>query len=103
MKLSKKTKIIVGAAVLVGVGLVVMPKSEVATTVSVANVVRDNIESTISTSGVVTAKTSRDMYPEVAVKVNAVYVEKNAGKAAGFLDKMYEEAGATILETAKEV
>ncbi len=34
---------------------------------------------------------------------HTVYVEKNAGKAAGFLDKMYEEAGATILETAKEV
>ena len=34
---------------------------------------------------------------------HTVYVEKNAGKAAGFIDSMYIEAGATILETAKEV
>ena len=32
-----------------------------------------------------------------------VYVEKNAGKAAGFLDSMYESAGAIVLNTAKEV
>ena len=45
--------------------------------VATASVVKDNIESTISTSGVVTAKTSHDLYPDVAVKVNEIYVEKN--------------------------
>ena len=34
---------------------------------------------------------------------HTVYVEKNAGKAAGFLDSDYENAGAKILDTAKEV
>lgn len=32
-----------------------------------------------------------------------VYVEKNAGKAAGFSDVQYEKAGANILETEKEI
>jgi len=77
MKLNKKSKIIIGAVIAVGAVLVLLPKGEVVPTVSVANVTRGNIESTISTSGVVTAKTSRDMYPDVAVKVNTVYVEKN--------------------------
>ena len=75
MKLNKKTIIIIVVAVLAI--LFFIPKGEVVPAVSVASVVKDNIESTISTSGVVTAKTSRDMYPDVAVKVNAVYVEKN--------------------------
>ena len=74
-KLNKKTIIIIVVAVLAI--LLFIPKGEVVPAVSVARVVKDNIESTISTSGVVTAKTSRDMYPDVAVKVNAVYVEKN--------------------------
>lgn len=75
MKFNKKTIIIIViAAILV---LLFIPKGDVVPTVSVASVVKDNIESTISTSGVVTAKTSRDLYPDVAVKVNAVYVEKN--------------------------
>jgi len=75
MKFNKKTIIIIVVAVLAI--LLFLPKGEVVPTVSIASVVKDNIESTISTSGVVTAKTSRDLYPDVAVKVNAVYVEKN--------------------------
>lgn len=75
MKLNKKTIIIIVVAVLAI--LLFIPKGDVVPTVSVASVVKDNIESTISTSGIVSAKTSRDMYPDVAVKVNAVYVEKN--------------------------
>lgn len=34
---------------------------------------------------------------------HVVYVEKDAGKAAGFLNDDYAKAGATILDTAKEV
>ena len=75
MKLNKTTIILIVVAVLAI--LLFIPKGDVVPTVSVASVVKDNIESTISTSGIVSAKTSRDMYPDVAVKVNAVYVEKN--------------------------
>ncbi|MDM5332021.1 alanine dehydrogenase [Ureibacillus composti] len=31
-----------------------------------------------------------------------IIVERNAGKQSGFLDELYEQAGATIVETAKE-
>ena len=34
---------------------------------------------------------------------HSVYVETNAGVGAGFTDEMYKEAGAIILDTAKEV
>nr|NJM01887.1 alanine dehydrogenase [Desulfobacula sp.] len=34
---------------------------------------------------------------------HTVYVEKNAGMGSGFEDKEYVEAGATILNTAKEI
>lgn len=77
MKLNRKSKIIVGAVVLGGVVFALLPKGDPLATVATASVVRDNIESTISTSGVVSAKTTRDMYPDVAVKVNKIYVEKN--------------------------
>jgi len=36
-------------------------------------------------------------------KGHTVYVEKNAGMGSGFEDKQYIEAGATILDTAKEI
>ncbi|OGR24738.1 MAG: alanine dehydrogenase [Desulfobacterales bacterium RIFOXYA12_FULL_46_15] len=36
-------------------------------------------------------------------KGHTIYVEKNAGIGSGFEDKQYIEAGATILNTAKEV
>ena len=75
MKFNKKTIIIIVALVIAV--LLFLPKGEVVPTVATASVVKDNIESTISTSGVVTAKTSRDLYPDVAVKVKEVYVEKN--------------------------
>ncbi len=42
----------------------------------------------------------------VSMLVNAghkVYIEKDAGKAAGFLDADYRKAGATIKQTANEV
>ncbi len=36
-------------------------------------------------------------------KGHTVYVEKNAGMGSGFEDQQYIEAGATILDTAKEI
>lgn len=77
MKLNRKSKGIIGAVVLGGVVFALLPKGEALTAVTAASVIKDNIESTISTSGVVSAKTTRDMYPDVAVKVNKIYVEKN--------------------------
>ena len=77
MKLGKKGKIAIGVGVLAIGGIFLFGGEEAITTVATANVVRDNIESTISTTGVVTAKLSRDLYPDVAVKVKKVYVEKN--------------------------
>ena len=77
MRLNKKSKILIGAVVLVGAGFVLLPKGDEVPVISTANVVKDNIESTISTAGIVSAKTSLDMYPDMAVKVNKVYVEKN--------------------------
>jgi len=75
MKINKKAIIIAGVIVLAI--LLFLPKGDVVPTVATASVLKDNIESTISTSGIVNAKTSHDMYPDVAVKVNKVYVEKN--------------------------
>lgn len=75
MKFNKKTIIIIIVAIVLV--LLLLPKGEVLPAVEIASVVRDNIESTISTSGVVSAKTSRDMYPDVAVRVKEVFVEKN--------------------------
>ena len=83
MKLNKKSKIAIGIVVLAGVGFALVPKGEAVPTVSIASVVKDNIESTISTAGIVSAKTSYDMYPEVAVKVNKIYVEKNEAVKKG--------------------
>jgi len=77
MKLDKKSKIAIGAVILVGAVCLILPKGEAMPTVTTASVIKDNIESTISTSGIVSAKTSRDMYPDVAVKVNEIYIEKN--------------------------
>lgn len=77
MKLNKKSKIAIGVVILVGAVLIFLPKKDKLLTVTTASVEKGNIESTISTSGVVSAKTSQDMYPDVAVKVKEVYVEKN--------------------------
>ena len=77
MKVNKKAKIIIGAVVLAGIGVALIPKGETVVTVSTASVIKDDIESTISTAGIVSAKTSIDMYPDVAVKVNKIYIEKN--------------------------
>ncbi len=40
---------------------------------------------------------------ELTKRNHKVYVEKNAGVGSGFSDEEYEEAGAVILDTAKEV
>ena len=34
---------------------------------------------------------------------NVVYIEKGAGSKIGFSDELYEQAGAKILETSREV
>ncbi|MDF2611523.1 MAG: ald, partial [Lachnospiraceae bacterium] len=34
---------------------------------------------------------------------NTVYIEKSAGAGSGFTDLEYEQAGAVIMDTAKEV
>lgn len=75
MKLKKR--IIVATVAVVGVGMLLVPKNEAVPKVVTASVIKDDIESTISTSGIVSAKTSRDLYPDVAAKVNKIYVEKN--------------------------
>lgn len=77
MKLNKKSKIAIGVVILVVAVLIFLPKKDKLLTVTTASVEKGNIESTISTSGVVSAKTSQDMYPDVAVKVKEIYVEKN--------------------------
>lgn len=77
MKLNKKSKIALGIVAVAGAVAILLPKGEIVPTVTTASVVRENIESTISTTGIVSAKTSRDLYPDVAVKVNEIYVEKN--------------------------
>lgn len=77
MKLNKKSKIAIGVVILVVAVLIFLPKKDKLLTVVTASVEKGDIESTISTSGVVSAKTSQDMYPDVAVKVKEVYVEKN--------------------------
>lgn len=77
MKLNKKSKVAIGVVILVVAVLIFLPKKDKLLTVVTASVEKGNIESTISTSGVVSAKTSQDMYPDVAVKVKEVYVEKN--------------------------
>lgn len=40
---------------------------------------------------------------QLVEKGNTVYIEKNAGEKVGFTDKVYEEAGAKILNTAEEI
>lgn len=77
MKLNKKVKIAIGCVGVAVISLFLFGGKESIVTVTTTSVIRDNIESTISTSGVVEAKVSRDLYPEVAVKVKAVLVEKN--------------------------
>lgn len=77
MKLNKKSKVAIGVVILVVAVLIFLPKKDKLLTVVTASVEKGDIESTISTSGVVSAKTSQDMYPDVAVKVKEVYVEKN--------------------------
>ena len=43
------------------------------------------------------------MVKEFIKKGHKVFVEKNAGSSIGFLDEDYEKAGASLLDTAKEV